>query len=143
MTSPLTILERSFRSIALPAPRGSHGNRVPKRPYIGVYLLVRDEQIIYVGSSVWVPDRLWYHCDGRRKLASGLPTIGGKRFDRALCLPLPESCIRSYENALIRELRPESNKRIPERSDQDAAILFWLGLRPDLTTDDIAWQEVA
>ena len=144
MTNALAILERSFRPIALASSlgRGRHG-RQPKRPYIGVYLLIRERQIVYIGSSVWMPERIWSHCDGRRKLEAGT-TTHGKRFDRAMCLPLPASVIRFYEGALIRALVPEYTKDLRVGSPgYDAEILYGLGLRDELTTDDIAWQEVA
>ena len=127
----LEILERSFRPLELPE-RG-YGTTCAKcgTEICGVYILVDEDEIVYVGSSVNIHRRVYAQ---KRE----------KSFERALFLALPRKVIRRYEAALIRGLSPEDNVVIPGIDDAyDAEILYGLGLRDTLTEDDIVWQEVA
>jgi hypothetical protein len=133
--SPLKILERTFRPYVQPSKGGERVGDV-------VYLLVRDRQVVYVGVTRQLPSRILSHATEMRRLERGV-IPAGKRFDRALFMVLPRRYLRLFEQALIRELRPEYNKRIDNPMPDENAALYWLGLRSNLTTDDIAWQEVA
>lgn len=99
----------------------------PEPPAInaGVYLLLDGNDVIYVGSSSNVPERVCFHA-GRRE------------FDRSLWLPLPVAVLPFYEGALIRAFKPRDNLTCPASEEHDAEILDGLGLG-HLTTD--GWRE--
>ncbi len=140
--SALSILERSFRPI-----------EVPSRPYVGcqrcgtavsgVYLLIDGDEVVYVGSSTDIISRIYKHDAGRRREQRDEEWRFGKKFDRVICLSVPLAVHPAYEGALIRALKPRYSAKCPVDSAHDAEILYGLGLRSDLTTDDIDWQEVA
>jgi hypothetical protein len=141
VTSSLAILERSFRPIDVPTVFRSIG----RVPFAGVYLQIKRNQIVYIGASIDVYRRLYMHgWKQRRSRVRRTANADRKSFDRAVWLPLPSSMLPFYEGALIRALTPKQNLDIPQtRCVHDAEILYSLGLHSDLTTDDIAWQEVA
>lgn len=119
--SPLEILARSFRPIALPT-------RVPKNCVrcgtmkCGVYLLVAGGEIVYVGSSTDIELQLYAHANEReRERYRGLPFH--KEFDGALWQALPEVVMPHYEGAFIRALRPRYNGSAPRGGEHDAEIL--------------------
>jgi hypothetical protein len=136
MTSPLAILSRTFRPIDLPT-------RVPKTcatcgtAVVGLYLLVSSDEIVYVGSSIDVATRLYVHVTERTRMERD-NWQWGKRFDRALYLPLPGAVLPHYEGALIRALAPPANGRPPRDRGHDAEILHGLGLRDELRDAEIA-----
>lgn len=109
----------------------------PKQP--GVYALVFDGEIVYVGASRDVPARVYAHhvnmaCSNE---------IRRKVFGLAIWMPLPWSVARAYEGALIRELRPSYNVSpgMPSAGHDDE-ILFGLGLRDSLDVDAVQWEAV-
>jgi len=63
----------------------------------GVYFLIRAGEVVYVGQSRDVAQRVATHC----KRARG--------FDRALVLPVPEEDLDAIEGAFIRALSPPWN----------------------------------
>lgn len=71
----------------------------------GVYFLVRDGRIVYVGQSTNPMGRLAQHV--------GNPY---KNFDRVFMVPIPREHLTAVENALIRMLQPAYNysQRRPE-----------------------------
>jgi predicted GIY-YIG superfamily endonuclease len=78
----------------------------------GIYLLVRDDVVLYVGSSRDVHSRIASHDSLRRRNASSrrrepIP------FTRVFWLALPHRKALAYEAALLRALRPEFNTKIP------------------------------
>jgi hypothetical protein len=129
MNSPLDILARTFRAIDLPdgAPQtcATCGTAL-----VGVYLLVENDEIVYIGSSIDIARRLYGH---------GLH-VQTRPFDRALWLPLPARMLRHYEGALIRALRPRYNGRAPASHGYDAEILWGLGLKAELSEEEIATE---
>ncbi len=86
----------------------------------GVYMLVRDNAVVYVGSSVDVIARIASHRKGWER----------KDFHRALFLPCPASERLEIEGALIRFFLPEYNgiAQAPPFNDNDACIRRWLKL---------------
>lgn len=131
MTSPLSILERSFRPLTMPVMADDNPGVM-----FGVYLLIDRTDVVYVGCDDNIANRLFWH------------TRGDMRFDRALWMPLPRRVHVHYRSALVRALSPRHMAQYLEQyrmcdRNHDAEILYGLGLRDDLTTDDIAWQEVA
>lgn len=81
----------------------------------GVYLLVKDGAIVYVGQSVNVPSRLGSHALE-------------KDFDRAVYMPVVKEDLDAVEGALIRHLEPPLNGRGPN-AGRDDEVLLGLGLR--------------
>jgi hypothetical protein len=79
----------------------------------GVYFLCLGDEVVYVGQSVNVPDRVMSHIRESRR-----PT--GKMFDRLriFYLPVPESELDRVESEFIGRLQPKYNgetKRARER----------------------------
>jgi hypothetical protein len=79
----------------------------------GVYFLCLGDEVVYVGQSINVPDRVMSHLRESRRPA-------GKTFDplRIFYLPVPESELLRVESELIGRLRPKYNgetKRSQER----------------------------
>ena len=79
----------------------------------GVYFLCQGDEVVYVGQSVSVPDRVMSHIRESRRPA-------GKMFDplRIFYLPVPESELLRVESEFIARLRPRYNgetKRARER----------------------------
>jgi len=131
VTSPLAILERTFRPIDLPARPPEICDRC-NPPRAGVYLLVATPAaIVYVGSSGDVESRLWSHV---RETEIG--------FDRALWLALPAKVLPHYEGALIRALAPRLNRVAPKYLGYDNEILDGFGLptHDDPHANALAWQ---
>lgn len=127
--TPLEILSRQFRPLPLPTahPKAS----APK--LCGVYLLVDTAEIVYVGSSVHIEQRVWSHILGHGVRA----TEGAKVFDRALWYPLPEKVFRYYEGAFIRYLRPRYNAGSPRNAEHDAEILDGFDLCPAVDDEPV------
>lgn len=120
MTSSFTILERTFRPLSLLSAGQRRG--VPAK--CGIYLLVDNEIIVYVGSSIDIDIRLAQH-----SADLGHPTPRRRKvWDRALWLALPAKVHRYYEGALIRALRPKHNRHAPRSCGYDNEILDGLGL---------------
>jgi len=65
----------------------------------GVYFLIRDGQIVYVGSSVWPSRRVWSHAH-----------CPGKNFAESVFLAVPDDQLVEAERHWIRTLRPVHNK---------------------------------
>ena len=79
----------------------------------GVYFLCQGDEVVYVGQSVSVPDRVMSHIREARRPA-------GKTFDpsRIFYVPVPESELLRVESGFIGRLRPRYNgesRRASER----------------------------
>lgn len=61
----------------------------------GIYFLVKDDEVVYVGQSVNPIARIGNHTD--------------KDFDRAYMIPVPSSMLNDVEGALIRAINPPLN----------------------------------
>ena len=136
MTSPLSILERTFAPVAAPALRARR-----TLPFsCGVYLLVDATDIVYVGSSTDLDSRLYQHTLDRRSTKPN----HAKRWDRALWLGLPAKVLPYYEGALIRALCPRYNRHAPRSCGYDNEILdgFGLPIHVDEAAVARAWLDV-
>ena len=129
VSSPLNILARTFRPVDLPR-RVQAGCSRCGSALVGVYLLIAREEVTYVGTSTDIIHRLYGQLLDRRRRR--------KRFDRALWLPLPASVLSHYRGALIRALRPKHNGKAPRSHGYDAEILWGLGLKDELSDEEIA-----
>jgi hypothetical protein len=65
---------------------------------IGVYFLIQNSEIVYIGQSVFIEAR------GGQHIAEDV-----KMFDRMVYLPLPRSALDQVEGAMIRTLKPKYN----------------------------------
>lgn len=126
--SVLDVLRRSFRRYIRYAGPAS-------RP--GVYLLLADERVAYVGSSVEIDRRMTDHEQSRRS--------GDLRFDVALWMRAWGEDRLFYEGALIRALHPRLNKSSPSLKSVDIGneLLASLGLGRHVPGTDIAraWRD--
>lgn len=114
--------------LEVPKPRRSHDPVLS-----GVYILVDGEQIAYVGSSFHICARVRSHLSQDRF-----------DFDRALYMELPRRIADVYEAALVRHLEPRRNARgwVYKDRSADAEILYGLGLRSDLSIEDVQWESI-
>lgn len=138
----LEILRRSFKPFPVSdePPRGCICRSQTRRS--SVYLLVDGRDISYVGSAKDTETRVYQHRLLRDRTVRD-PILNGVSFDSALWLELPYAVVRSYEAALIRTLRPPYNGNCPKDCENDAEILFGLGLRESLDEFDVAaWEPV-
>jgi len=67
-------------------------------PESGVYFLVLNDEIIYIGSSINIAARVLSH------------KTNGREFDTAYAMEAPESSRLSLERLMIRKLKPRQNK---------------------------------
>lgn len=68
------------------------------RPQSGIYFLIRDDRIVYVGQSVHVEARLAAHAADM-----------SKAFDKAVWYPCPRESLSATERAYLSALLPEYN----------------------------------
>jgi hypothetical protein len=73
--------------------------RIPHGPAVGVYLLLVDGEITYVGSSRKMPLRVAMH------------RANGRPFDQVFYIGTSEEARLALETQLIRRLRPKQNRR--------------------------------
>lgn len=123
----LEILSRRFRPVSLPDAPSMH--RAPHGT--AVYLLVRGQRIVYVGSG---------RARARLNAACVRKRSDGWIFDRALCLAADFPYYRQLERALIVAIAPQYNKMIPRESKRDRVILARFGLK---RSTDVALNESA
>ena len=129
--TPLEILSLTFREIEIPAS-------TPSGPSVGVYLLVDDDEIVYVGASLCVETRVHAHRTAKTDFYT-------KQFDRAFALSLPAGALAHYEGALIRALHPHYNYGAPAHADgYDNEILdgFGLPVHLDEQAAVLRWRKV-
>jgi hypothetical protein len=133
IVSPLEILGTRAREVYCFRPSSK----------AGVYLLIDRGEVVYIGSSEDVDDRVLDHVCGR-------PTnwrSGSERkvFDRALHIELRADVMEHYEGALIRAFRPRYNLRAPVHLGNDASLLADLGLigPHDEVAADESWRAIA
>lgn len=113
MTSPLDILAARSTEFDLSADKA--------RPAI-VYCLVDNGEIVYVGQTVNIEQRIALH------LNKNLKREEPKAFDRAFWFEVPAADLDVYEHALIRALRPRYNQRAGVHLGRDNEVLAALGL---------------
>lgn len=94
--------------------------------FAGVYFLLDGDEIVYVGQSIDVPQRINAH-RSRRDHAHARWRI---KWDRALWIPVPEKELDAYEGALIRRLTPRHNTGAPADASRDDEICTALNLPP-------------
>lgn len=116
--TPLDAIARHGVDFPLPPPP-------PARGPIGVYLLISNGSVIYVGATSNIAARVANHAYGAN---SDQPRKRPKAFDRVVWIALATADVSAYEGALIRALRPPLNRRAPAPCGRDAEILARLGL---------------
>lgn len=94
----------------------------------GVYLLILDGIVVYVGQSTDVEMRIALHLKEDTKV-----------FDRAIWIELDRSELDAYEGALIRVFDPRYSYGAPVDIGRDDEVLAKLGL----TTDEDARRSFA
>jgi hypothetical protein len=77
-----------------------HADRAQTPPKVGVYLLFLGDEVVYVGSSMNMPDRIAAHRGN------------GRPFDRAYFIATKLSERGKVERALIRALQPSQNRNL-------------------------------
>lgn len=121
----LEILSLTLRPFTIPMSRPSDTGSP------GVYLLVDELEIVYVGASARVAERIYQHAVDRKQ-------PNEKLFSRVLWVALPVSVLRHYEGALIRALKTRHNRNAPRGGEYDSEILDGFGIG-HLTTKN--WQD--
>jgi hypothetical protein len=125
VTSPLDIIASQCRPLDL-GPRVRTG---------AVYFLVSGDEIVYVGQTLNVEQRIAWHVEQSKiptivddKTKHEWPNHRCKVFDRAFALDVPEARLRPIENVLIRRLWPRYNRRATNHVGDDNQILASMGL---------------
>jgi hypothetical protein len=96
---------------------------VPSLPRRGfVYFLIDGEEIVYVGRTTNVEQRVALHLNDVDK------RVDVKVFNRVLWREVPLADYGIYENALIRALRPKYNRRAGAWVGRDNEALAFFGL---------------
>lgn len=91
----------------------------------GVYLLIRAGDVVYVGQSKDVDQRVLFHVSDQRRRRRG-----HMKFDRILAMPTRMKDRRKIEAALIRRFAPIYNVNCGAYDGRDNSILKKLGLVP-------------
>jgi hypothetical protein len=102
---------------------------IPTNYPTGIYFLVHDGEVVYVGQSINPTARILQHI-----------LDGSKKFSRAYLVPVPVSRLNEVEAALIRCLRPPCNKTpVVGGGDEDLRLIeeFCPGIT-DLNTSHTA-----
>lgn len=81
-------------------------SRDDERAGPGVYFLVKDGVIVYVGQTCNVLERVSQHASGEKERE--------KDFDSAYAVLLPERDIKWVEACLINGLKPSHNRQTPK-----------------------------
>jgi len=126
VTSPLTTLAACCRDIPVERTR-----------LVGVYFLIANDEIVYVGQSEDVETRISQHVAERTRPMRGWydkqrPNLACKQFDRAIWFPVAAVDLDAYEGALIRALNPLQTFSAPISTGRDAEVLAVLGLAPNV-----------
>ena len=91
--------------------------------YPGVYFLLQDEEVIYVGQSTDIPSRVLSH---RRS----------KDFDRYATMPVPRGWLSEVEAEYILHYQPELNRSLPKnrwyQSAADASKTLGISSKQDI-----------
>lgn len=80
-----------------------HVNLNPLARISAIYFLLKDGEVVYVGQSVSVFDRLLSHLNEMRSEAA-------KDFDSTSFIPVPKDRLDELEQLFIRVLRPKYNR---------------------------------
>jgi len=87
----------------------------------GVYFLLRQDAIVYIGQSINVIQRIGTHVTEHKK-----------RFDRVLYLPCPQGLLDFYERELIFYFKPRYNRQHLETTrSAEKFIVYALSEAPD------------
>jgi hypothetical protein len=98
-------------------------------PTVFVYVLVDKGEIVYVGRTVAIAQRLSFH-------AFGTTQHDPKTFDRALVMEVPREDGAAIEGALIRRFNPPLTHGAPGNETRDVEVLNRLGIGFDQANRD-------
>lgn len=88
----------------------------------GIYFLLKDRKIVYIGQSGWVLSRILFgHSHGKTK----------KDWNEFRIIPCHENVRRKYETRWLNKFKPMYNKQIPKLVQSESFIerqefLKWL-----------------
>lgn len=98
-----------------------------------VYALVANDEIVYIGQTTAIAQRLLMH-------RAGTKNHPPKQFDRAFVLELAVADLSAFEGALIRRFNPPLCRTAPVDNGRDEEVLARLGLAFDRDSSD-AFEE--
>lgn len=124
-------LMKRFKPIDLRFGMASKG----ATPLCGVYMLIEVDDIVYVGASIDIAQRLDKHLRDQRD-RQNWPV--DKRFNRAIWTDMPAVVLPHYEGAFIRAFHPIYNRTAPNGVGYDNEILEGFGLTPHLDEEAAA-----
>ncbi len=109
----------------------------------GIYALTWRGEVVYVGQTVRLFQRLYAHAMGRlkRKVTMGRKTIKGSTFDGILILPCAESDLDRLEAEFIQKYQPRYNvvgKKIVAIPEDIKALLVTIA--PELPSSRDSFQ---
>ena len=118
---------------------------LPVRHWSGVYLLMRDQEVLYVGQSESVYTRITAHRNGlnNSKKQGVLPQVNylttgdirmrGIPFNRVLIRHCPSGDQHALEREYIHRLKPPYNLRVPEKTPAMRMDLDLLAAKAGIT----------
>lgn len=98
----------------------------------GIYLLTLRGQVIYVGQTKCLLERLWRHWHNRNKVIRRQPgwsKVKGVPFDGLQIMPVPVENLDRMEREMIAKFRPRYNDRLVPKVEIPVGILAQLGIR--------------
>lgn len=107
---------------------------------VGVYFLVRQGCVVYVGQSTNVLLRISQHVDESRRECTWWGRSEPKLFDSVCYVSCGISDLCRLERAFIIELRPEYNGTYATRTSYNGAYSGWTDCEPD--DDDLGAEEL-
>lgn len=94
-----------------------------------VYVLINDDEIIYIGQTTQLQQRLWMHRCGTKHAPA-------KQFDRVFVINVDIDDLDAYEGALIRRFNPTLSWTARSDESRDVEVLAAMGLSPDPVARD-------
>jgi hypothetical protein len=104
--------DRATAELKLAAYIAKHPDtQLDTTPLVGVYLLMRKGKVVYIGSSLNMPDRVADH------------RTNGRPFDQAVYIVTRANQRKRLEAILIRAIKPAQNKILPTRENATLAVI--------------------
>jgi hypothetical protein len=94
-----------------------------------IYILILDEEIVYIGCTCNFAQRIGMHVSGTKRQAA-------KGFNRVLRMEVPIADSAAFEGALIRRFNPPLTWGAPADESRDAEMLSLIGLSFDQAMRD-------
>lgn len=101
--APLVIKKERTKPVLHPIDRirKKHGTVTLPRTICGIYFLIKEGEVVYVGQTINMFLRIGEHASSE------------KDYDEVVCVPVNEDELSFYENEYIASLKPKYNLMMP------------------------------